>query len=329
MFLLALAAAAVQPQPGALKTFGDWTVGCDNVRACQAVALVPEGQSREDYLLLVIRRDAGPGARPVLTLSTERSLPGSFALRVDGKPVLRIARQSLLPVPPELADGRRATLTDGGGRMLASASLTGLAAAFLYMDERQGRIGTAGALRRKGPKPDSALPTAPPLPRVVRPSASAKPPRPLAHAAAARLIGPENARCDYARGPVKPRAIRLDAAHSLAMVDHPCGNGAYNASTSLFVIDEAGRVRPASLDAATGMDPDGGDRHVLVNADWDAASRRMSSYAKGRGLGDCGVRQSFAWDGARFRLVEQAEMGECRGSIDYITTWRAAVTTVR
>ena len=26
-----------------------------------------------------------------------------------------------------------------------------------------------------------------------------------------------------------------------------------------------------------------------------------------------------------FRLVEQSEMGECRGSTDYITTWRALV----
>ena len=40
MLLLALAAQAVQPQPGELKTFGDWTVGCDNARACRAVALV-------------------------------------------------------------------------------------------------------------------------------------------------------------------------------------------------------------------------------------------------------------------------------------------------
>ena len=37
MLLLALAAAAAGPQPGALKTFTDWTVGCDNTRTCRAV----------------------------------------------------------------------------------------------------------------------------------------------------------------------------------------------------------------------------------------------------------------------------------------------------
>ena len=45
----------------------------------------------------------------------------------------------------------------------------------------------------------------------------------------------------------------------------------------------------------------------------------------GRGVGDCGVHQDYVWDGTRFRLVQQEEMSECRGSLDYITTWRAQV----
>ena len=58
--LLALAAAATAPQPGELKTFRDWIVGCDNGRACQAVALVPESEDGENYLMLVVER--GPEA---------------------------------------------------------------------------------------------------------------------------------------------------------------------------------------------------------------------------------------------------------------------------
>jgi hypothetical protein len=64
---------------------------------------------------------------------------------------------------------------------------------------------------------------------------------------------------------------------------------------------------------------------MLVNADWDKANGLLTSFSKGRGIGDCGVGSNFAWDGARFRLVEQEEMGECRGSTDYISTWRARV----
>ncbi len=73
------------------------------------------------------------------------------------------------------------------------------------------------------------------------------------------------------------------------------------------------------------MSEEGGN--ILDNADWEPGTRRLSEFAKARGLGDCGAHSDYAWDGARFRLVRQESMGECRGSTDYITTWRAQVTT--
>jgi hypothetical protein len=67
-----------------------------------------------------------------------------------------------------------------------------------------------------------------------------------------------------------------------------------------------------------------GDEDALAyNADWNARDGTLDMFMKGRGLGDCGTRQRFAWDGARFRLVAQAQMDECRGSIDWIPTWQA------
>jgi hypothetical protein len=133
-------------------------------------------------------------------------------------------------------------------------------------------------------------------------------------AQAARLIGRDNTQCTYARGLPKPAAHRLDLRHSLVVIPHLCGNGAYNETSSVFVIDQAGRTRRAVPD-------------TVVNGDWDARTRTLSSYAKGRGLGDCGVSQDYVWDGATLRLVRQAQLGECRGGRDYITTWRAAVVS--
>jgi hypothetical protein len=43
----------------------------------------------------------------------------------------------------------------------------------------------------------------------------------------------------------------------------------------------------------------------LVNADYDPKTRRLASFMRARGPGDCGVIQSYAWDGTRFRLAEQ------------------------
>lgn len=332
MLAIALAAAAAQPQPGELRTFGDWTVGCDNGRACRAVALVPEAEDRDRYLLVVMDRAAAPDAAPFLRISSGRELPAtSLTLRVDGKPVGQMTPDAALPfnraLASALATGRRVSVTVGSGAPLASASLAGVAAAFLYMDEQQRRLGTVGALRRAGARADASVPAPPPLPRIAQPATSGRQPRLLAPALAAKLIGPDNATCEYAQGKVEPRGFRLDARHSLALVEHPCGNGAYNMFSSVFVVDEDGRATPARFDAPPGMREENG--HVLVNADWEPGTRRLSEFAKARGLGDCGAHSDYAWDGARFRLVRQEVMGECRGSTDYITTWRAQVTTGR
>lgn len=318
--LLALAAQAAAPQPADLRTFRDWTVGCDNGRACKAVALVPEGGDRENYLLLAIERDGVPGAQARLYYENPQRGDRLF---VDGK-LIALGGGATLFVDRALAtalrNGARAELRNARGVRSASASLAGLSAAMLHIDETQRRLGTTTALIRTGPRIASAPPPA--LPVIAGPPVTRRPPRTITVARATQLIGDGNARCDYAISKVEPLAYRLDARTSLVMVAHPCGNGAYNLFSSAFTIAENGRIAPARFE--NDGPPQEGDMG-LVNSEWDARTRRLTSYAKGRGLGDCGVTQNYAWDGTRFRLVEQAEMGECRGSTDYITTWRASV----
>jgi hypothetical protein len=72
-----------------------------------------------------------------------------------------------------------------------------------------------------------------------------------------------------------------------------------------------------------GIDPEAGGVVQLVNSGFGEG--RLTSYSKGRGIGDCGIAQDFVWDGTRFRLIEQSEMTECRGSTRMVTTWRADV----
>jgi hypothetical protein len=66
-------------------------------------------------------------------------------------------------------------------------------------------------------------------------------------------------------------------------------------------------------------------RASLINAVWDGDRRLLTEFYRGRGLGDCGVRAAYGWDGRRFRLVQQENMEECRGAVDFITTWRTRV----
>jgi len=222
------------------------------------------------------------------------------------------------PMLAALTNGKTIALRKAGSGETITASLSGLAAALLYIDSQQKRTGTIGALKATGPKPDSSVPVPPPAPLIATPAPSPKPARTISVKDATALIGPDNATCDYG-DKVMPEAHRLDAAHSVLLVPHPCGNGAYNYFTSVYVLDEQGPPRPAKFDVAPGMD-EGSD---LTNGGWDDKTRTLGSYEKGRGIGDCGGTESYAWDGTRFRLIEAATMGECRGSVDFIRVWTA------
>jgi hypothetical protein len=324
-FALLAALAVAAPRPGELKTIRDWTVGCDNGRACQAVALLPEDGA--DGATLAVRRGAEAGAVPELwlTIRSESGAAPAF-LAVDGRRValapagdgdsfrVRDAGAAFL-----LGQATRIELLDRAGNVVAPVSTRGSAGALLYMDEQQRRLGTTGALVRRGPA--SRVPPPPALPVITSPAPTANPPRTLGPARVRQLLGRETTTCEYANE-LDIESARLDARHSLLLASHPCGNGAYNLFSSAWIVDEAGHPRPAAFDASGGM---GEGDDMLVNAGWDAKARRLTTFSKGRGLGDCGVGQAYVWDGTRFRLVHQEAMGECRGSTDYITTWRAKV----
>jgi hypothetical protein len=328
MMLLAALLAAAAPQPSILKTFGDWTVGCDNGRACQAVALLSEEE--QDGATLAVQRGAEAEAAPAIwvTIRSE-GVESPEYLEVDGRRcalALDPASQTLqvrdgAECGRLLGQATRINALDRSGRVLAKVSTKGSAAALLSMDEQQRRLDTVAALVRRGPKAASLVPAPPALPLVRKPAASSKPARKLTADQVRRMLGKDATVCEYPND-LSIEGGRLDARHSLVLASHPCGNGAYNYYYSAWVIDERGRARRAPLDVSRGI---GEYDDALVNAGWDAAGRRLTSFFKGRGVGDCGSGQEFAWDGTRFRLVRAEAMGECRGSTDYITTWRAEV----
>ena len=317
--------AAAAAQPGALKTFQDWTVGCDNGRACQAVALLPENGD-EDYATLVLTR--GPGANDAPEISIRTSGNGlrldlggrAILLRPRGEDEQLVAPSDALAVIAAMRVMDALSVRDAAGKRVAIVSVKGASAALLYIDDQQKRVGAVTALVRPGPKPASAVPPPPPLP-VVRQAAPSSAPPPRLNLRALIKANADTS-CDRIAAPQDVTVARLDAAATLVLIPDYCLSGAYNMASVPLVADNAGRTRPApvdNLDRAKEGDMFG------FNAGWDAKSRRLGTYSKGRGLGDCGVAQDYVWDGSRFRIVEQLEMGECRGSIDWIPTWRADV----
>lgn len=79
----------------------------------------------------------------------------------------------------------------------------------------------------------------------------------------------------------------------------------------------AGGVRPTipeALMAHRATDTDCSTASTqLVNYGFDAETQQVSSFSKGRGLGDCGTSGLWQWDGFAFRLVEFRAKEDCDG----------------
>ncbi|PVE59049.1 hypothetical protein DC429_01140 [Arthrobacter sp. TPD3018] len=307
--------APVTPKPGTLKTFGDWQVGCDNGLVCTMASLLPDDGAGAGATLNLIRAP-GPQGR-YHTVSGEGATDASghtpaARFTVDGRDLGSDANA----LAAAMANGR--VLKVPGGAI----SLKGASAALRYIDAMQGRAGTVTATVAQGAKPAASVPPAPALPivtaqRLTRYTAKL----PTSVVAAMKRIG----RCDLSEGMESPPSVARTPDGRLLVIQ-PCSAGAYNVIGALFVV-RGSDVRPAQVDASAGFDATGADSQTpvpsVVNGDFDR--NVLTSYAKGRGLGDCGLGQTFAWDGSRYRLVSQDEMSECRGNTEYIATWRATM----
>lgn len=324
--LILVAAPAVaapgDPVPAKPRVFQDWIVACDNGGRCEAASLASEDSALQDAGLLV-RRDED-GALSVRVADMTGKAPRA-TVRIDGRAVASttLARQvegiwqgaSARALVHALARGRKAAILTPTAHPL---SLRGAAAALRFMDDRQKRAGTRTALIAKGAAAYRATPPALPLVRVVTPPSGKDPVIPgAAINAARRQYG-----CATDDGsPVSADAHRLDARSTLVLLS--CGAGAYNYIVQPLIWRD-GRLTPAVFDYAFtfGEPKPAGQPQVLVNADW-SRDGRLSSWAKGRGLGDCGDAAHYGWDGTRFRLLSAAVMTECRGAIDTLGVWRA------
>jgi hypothetical protein len=191
------------------------------------------------------------------------------------------------------------------------------------MDEFQGRIGTPGALIRKGNKPEeSVLPPLPmpviraakvsnALPRALTVSETAAL-KPLLLKSKGREEGRECAFDDPESGEVANFDLTpLDARHVL--ISALCWRGAYNWSYAYWVMDGALKGRP---------------EFVTANAN-EYAAGMISAQFKGRGVGDCWGGEDWVWDGRKFHRNTEWHTGMCRsihlGGAWYLPTFVAKV----
>lgn len=310
-----------RPKINALRTFGDWTVGCDNVKHCTMASLGAEFSADFPLAHIAIMREAGPAGALTVQVAAFSDEISPALLRADNgaQAVIRdgqaVGGDALVQ---QLVNAQWLEVLDQKNKAIAKISLRGTSASLRFIDAEQGRAGGVTAIVARGAKPASDVPAAPSLPTIIalRPDGQAAvPPEPMIK----EMRDAAGCETDSAAGrmPIETFAAGGDA--TLVLV--PCSAGAYNLSSAVFVL-KSGKAEPASFDAPMDVGETNGMPYV-VNGYWRDGV--LGAYAKGRGLGDCGIAQQFVWDGRQLRLIEQSEMGECRGNPKYITLWRANV----
>ncbi len=113
---------------------------------------------------------------------------------------------------------------------------------------------------------------------------------------------------DLPRG-AEIRSFPLGAGATIWIV--PCTGGAYNIAYRLYQAegDDIALLMFADYTEYAGWAAT--DR--LVNVELDPASGRLTSWYLGRGVGDCGSRATWQFDGSRFVLLEFRYKPDCDG----------------
>lgn len=299
----------------------DWELSCDNTRTCYAAGYhVEEGEPAAASVLLV--RKAGPGA-PVTArfqvgtygedeTAARLSKSNLLTMRINGRVAGTVAvdRDTMIAdLSRKQADALvaalagKATLDWEGGGMHWTVSGKGAAAVLLKMDEFQGRLGTPGALVRKGNRSEALV--APPLAAPVVDAAPVPPatPRKLPRDQLRLLLGElysasGGAECedlaDVANGGNALTVVRL--SQDRLLVSARCWTGAYNAGSGYWVAKATPPYAP-----------------VLVTTQGTGyADGVISASHKVRGLGDCLSSDEWVWDGERFVHTASSTSGKCR-----------------
>ncbi|MDR3055490.1 MAG: DUF1176 domain-containing protein [Zoogloeaceae bacterium] len=289
----------------------DWSLVCDNTRACRATGYQIDGERPVSVLLT---RKAGP-SQPVTArlnvVSTEED-EDWLRLRINGHDLGALAplRDELFSLNKAQTNALlRALVRDSEilvvGRHDQQWELSdkGAAAVLLKMDEFQGRLGTPGALIRKGQRDESTVLAPLPVP-VVR-----VPPIPALRAGDANVAKDSTLRDALRKTTDDDECPSLDSQSVLdivarlgkdkLLVSALCWRAAYNEGYGYWIINAKTPWQPV----------------LVTTSATDYTEGRLSATQKGRGLGDCWGNSEWSWDGKSFIKTGESNAGLCKGFV--------------
>ncbi len=334
--------APVAPAEAQKRSFKAWKSFCSQ-GLCVAETKTTGGKVRLQFR----RGGASDAAWAIAFTDVQRDIaPGTpVTVQVDDEPVMGFAPQTgyetgnnrldltdpaLSPILfSTLRNGDKATLSfthSQGFPLKLDFSLAGLAAAILWIDEQQGRAGdqavAAGPVAPTAPVPVSPVSPVPPVPASPEPesspakAATAPLPDPVSIPALVRKQHLADGECrDFDAGHMQRARVAdtLDEHHTLYLL--PCYTGAYNVIYRAWVAD-ARYPKEVRRELFVGYSDDLGwyGKDTLINADYDAATKTLSAFEKGRGLGDCGSVPTYRWHESFWRLLEFRSWEKCDGT---------------
>lgn len=315
--LLAMAILSVPvmaQQSGVAFSHKDWEVVCDNTLTCRAAGYSAEGGAGGS---LLFTRQAGANT----AMSGEVMLaewyesdvpPGKLTLWINDLPAgeLKPEKENWTLSVTQSQDVIAAVKGSGkveikGGSDPFILSGEGAYAVLLKMDDVQGRIGTRGALIKKGDKPESSVRAAVPAPVIHQLKTVKSEERPLTAPELAVLqpkllatLNKDNM-CDSIQPSEDEEAevislTPLDNVHSL--ISALCWRAAYNEGYGYWVVDSKLEGKPV----------------LITDSGSDYSQGVISMSQKGRGIGDCWAMASWVWDGKTFPKSREATTGMCR-----------------
>jgi len=321
----AIAAACLPASVGhayLAKQVRDWTVECSNGLTCK---MSFSDWSAKGMQYVGFQRKSAPDAPVELRLRTAPDFSPdtdptiTFRFSVDGKELLALAANDLtqaehgdtyfypdqpkvLALMEAMEVGKSADVTVSGkaGSEVLAIKLNGVKAAMLYVDEVQGRLDRVDALEAKGDK------------------------QPQRSAVAKDIMTledmPEIVRKDFtdsggACSDLEPETIKQFEGFDVTvgrteLLGIPCATGgAYNQPYALYVVGEV--VERISFPIMQDRSPTA--MSTAMNINFDPITKTMTSFFRGRGIGDCG--QFFKWQvnekESNLTLLEMRSKGEC------------------
>lgn len=318
------------------RLFKEWQVTCNNLNDCDI-------RNVDENMRIVIRHQAGPdGAASLDIMSFDANKAEGIWL--DGKRWEHDITLSDADANNDYANAHSADLNDIQALVAAAknamtisltsdndvaGSLSGLNAALLFVDERQGRIDNQTALFKTGDQPaNSVPPRASAAPQF--PSVPAVVPLDDAQALLKKVIASQQPalkqeECEPAEDEVaRSEAQPLDAQHALVMIN--CGMGAYQSSSVLFITPRAAPEKAQQLVLPLPLKDDEGKPNSVswfTEASYDPQSGQLFHAARGRGIADCGESATWRYDGHDFHLISYNSQPSCDGGEpgDWPSVW--------